>query len=254
MPGQFELPLNIGHRGHANTLENTITSFHESIDMGSEMMELDVRLSSDGVPIVFHDATLKRMAKRSGAVRKRTAEYLTAIDLGDGFTIPTLEETLTQLLPRIPVNIEMKFDDLNYRPLVKAVLTAVSNTQAQKRVLVSSFYHQALDILNRAAPEVATAPLFGDETGHPHSDDLKRLSALSSWNSDLPFSRPAAVVSHDMIDSRLCQQFCESNLSLLTFTVDDAEEMKRLIDLGVEGIMTNRPDILQEILNSKKET
>ena len=252
MPGQFELPLNIDHRGHANRLENTINSFHESIDMGAQMMELDVRLSSDGVPVVFHDATLKRMAKLSGAVRKRTARFLTGIDLGGGSAIPTLDETLGQLLPRIPVNIEMKFDDLNYRPLVGAVLNSVRKAKAERRVLVSSFYHQALDILNRSAPEVTTAPLFGDETGNPHSDDLKRLSKLSPWNNDLPFSRPAAVVKHKMIDSQLCQQFHDSKLSLLTFTVDDSDEMIRLIDLGVEGIMTNRPDILQDILNSKK--
>ena len=148
------------------TLENTLESFHESIDMGAAMLEFDVRLSKDGVPIVFHDNSLSRITgRKSGSISSRTSAFLTQIDLGAGKRICKLEEALEELIPRIPVNIELKFNHLHYRPLVFAVLDVIERKQAQANVLVSSFFHQSLEILNRKNPQVPTAPLFGKTTG-----------------------------------------------------------------------------------------
>ena len=232
------------------TLENTLESFHESIDMGAAMLEFDVRLSKDGVPIVFHDNSLSRITgRKSGSISSRTSAFLTQIDLGAGKRICKLEEALEELVPRIPVNIELKFNHLHYRPLVFAVLDVIERKQAQANVLVSSFFHQSLEILNRKNPQVPTAPLFGKTTGLPHDDDLKRLSKYRKhWINDLPFEHPAAVVACDMIDREMVKRFRRSKLTLLTYTVDETQEMERLSDLGVDGIITNRPDRLDQFL------
>lgn len=249
MPRKNRPPVNIAHRGHAKSLENTLKSFHESIDIGGQMLELDVRLSKDGIPIVFHDNTLRRVTgRRSGSISSRTSSFLTQLDLGDGQRICTLELALQELAPRVPINVEMKFNHLNYRPLVYAVCEVIERLGVRD-VLVSSFFHQSLEILNREWPYIPTAPLFGGATGEPHIDDLKRLSrARRYWRNTLPFDGPAAVVKHTMIDRSLVKSFSARKLSLLCYTVDEAEEMNRLIDLGIDGIITNRPDILKEVL------
>lgn len=250
MPRTDKPPVNIAHRGHAMTLENTLESFHESVDMGAAMLELDVRLSKDGVPIVFHDNSLTRITgRRSGSVSSRTSAFLTQLDLGAGKRISKLDDALRELIPRIPVNIELKFSHMEYRPLVFAVIETILKNNAERNVLVSSFFHQSIEILNREKPNIATAPLFGKTTGYPHPDDLKRLSRYRKhWQNDLPFENPAAVVSWHMVDKSMVKQFRRSKLTLLTYTVDDPEWMIKMADLGVDGIITNRPDTLDQVL------
>lgn len=241
-------PINIGHRGHARTTENTLKSLHEAIDLGAEMLEMDVQLTSDGVPIVFHDRTLRRMVKKSGAVAARTGKFLTQVDLGQGLRIPSLAEALRELTPRVPINIELKFKDWNYRPLVTAVCEEVTKLGVERKILLSSFHHKAVDIARRVAPAIAAAQLFGRNTGLPHADDFEHLKGLKQEPNDLVFQRPAAVVYHKMIDEELAQAFHRADLTLLTYTVDEPEEMIRMRDLGVHGIITNRPDVLREVL------
>ncbi|MFA5504465.1 MAG: glycerophosphodiester phosphodiesterase [Vulcanimicrobiota bacterium] len=250
MPRTDKPPVIIGHRGHALALENTLQSFHESVDMGAAMLELDVRLSKDGIPVVFHDNSLNRITgRKSGSISSRTSVFLTQIDLGSGQRISTLDNALKELIPRIPVNIEMKFNHLHYRPLVFAVIEVIQKNNAQDKVLVSSFFHQSLEILNRNAPHIPTAPLFGRATGPPHDDDLKRLSrSRKNWINALPFEHPAAVLAWDTIDAAMVKRFKQHKLSLLTYTVDNPEDMERLWALGVDGIITNRPDLLGAVL------
>jgi glycerophosphoryl diester phosphodiesterase len=243
--------LNIGHRGHKGATENTVPGFHEAIDMGAVMVELDVQLSKDGVPIVFHDYTFRRMAGWPGGVKRRTAAHIAKIELKGGGHIPTLREALTDLLPRIPVNIEMKYNHLHYRPLVHAVAQVIQDLEAESRVFVSSFLHQSLQLMNRYYPELVTAPLYLNRwTGPPHDDDLE-LMAERGWKSELPFQRPAAVLHYPMIDQAVADKFRELDLTLLTFTVDEIDEMERLIGLGVDGIVTNRPDRLDALLKGQ---
>ena len=250
MPRRDTPPINIAHRGHALTLENTLESFHESIDMGAAMLELDVRLSKDGVPIVFHDNTLTRITgRRSGTISSRTSTFLTQLDLGSGKRISRLEDALKELIPRIPVNIELKFPHMEYRPLVFAVLDAIKKNRPEENVLVSSFFHQALEILQRSEPHVATAPLFGRITGKPHDDDLTRLSrSRKNWKNSLPFKNPAGVAAWTMVDDELVQRFRKNRLTLLIYTVDELVDMKRMAEFGVDGIITNRPDRLESLL------
>lgn len=242
------MPLNISHRGHIHTAENTLESFHESIEQGAQMLELDVRLSKDGVPMVAHDNTLNRRAGKRGSVSTRTSRFLMSLDVGSGYKMPSLRTALEQILPRVPVNIELKFNNLNYRPLVGAVVQLIEDMKGQSKVLVSSFFHQSLEILNKQAPKIATAPLFGSNTGPPHPDDVERLASLGKWHNKLPFRRPAAVVDNKMIDEELARIFRDNKLTLLTYTVDDPDEMRRLIKLGVAGIITNRPNVLNTLL------
>lgn len=244
-------PLIIGHRGHHARTENIITSFQEAIDLGSQMLELDVRLSSDRVPMVFHDTNLNRMTERDFPLSSMSAEELMAIELKGGGQIPTLREALSELCPLVPINIELKFDILSYRAEVNAVCALVSELEMHRRVLVSSFFHQSLQMMSRRMPKLPIAPLFGQETGPPEYEDLEFFLQRPLWrieDTEIPFNKHAAVVDHKMITEELAQNFRDWNATLLTYTVDEVEDMRRVIALGVDGIITNRPGRLRDLL------
>jgi glycerophosphoryl diester phosphodiesterase len=215
------------------------------------MVELDIRLSRDGVPIVVHDRTLKRISGRRGAIGGLSARHLTSLDLGQSRHLSTLAEVLSELTPQIPINVELKFSQPELRPMATAVCRVIADLGVTSRVLVSSFYHQSLLIAQKLLPELSVAPLFGCLTGPPHEDDLEPVFARPRRHdapSIYPFQGPAAVVWNKMIDKELAHRFQCEGATLLTYTVDEPEEMKRLIDLGIDGIITNRPAVLEGVL------
>lgn len=241
-------PINIGHRGHESSPENTLESFFEAIEQGAEMLELDVWLSRDGVPVVYHDEFIKSEGRNLGRIAQHSVAELGTLKLPGGAKIPTLENVFFEVLPRVPLNVELKFFDLNYRPLIGAFLDLVQRVGAGPKLLVSSFFHQSLELVNRAEPNIATAPIFGVPTGPPHEYDLEKLAALTGWTNQTGLERPAAVVDYLMLDERTVTRFKSSGLALVAYTVDEPEEMQRLSLLGVEGIITNRPSTLRRVL------
>lgn len=251
MPRKGLPPVIIGHRGHAGSLENTLISFQESIALGAQMLELDARLSKDHVPMVCHDATIKRISGKRGAIADRTARHLLEMDLGKGFHLTTLRQALIDLTPKVPINIELKFQRLDYRPLVEAVCAVIEELNVASRILVSSFFHASLVVVKRKLPALTVAPLFGSLTGHPHEDDLEVVFAREgqTYPKELfPFVGRAAVVSWKMIDEALVDRFEHGDGTLLTYTVDEPDEMRRLIHLGIDGIITNRPELLAQVI------
>lgn len=256
MPRVGHPPLNIGHRGNAATLENTLPSFREALKMGACMVELDTRLSKDGIPMVIHDDSVRRIsAGKRGKVAESTAARLSAVDLGRAdLRVPTLAQVLKELTPRIPVNVELKYDKPEYRPLATEVCAVIRELGVAPRILISSFHHAALRMVEKLLPDVSVAPLMGCLTGPPHDDDLDPVFARARRKdapSVFPFPGPCAVVWNQMIDADLAKRFGKAKATLLTYTVDEPEEMNRLIDLGIDGIITNRPDVLERVLGER---
>lgn len=253
MPRKGSPPVIIGHRGHSDSYENSLVAFREAIDLGAEMLELDTRLGREPVPIVFHDRTLKRMAGRSGSVAKMSMASLKRVEFSPGVGIPSLGEVLEELTPRVPINIELKYYNYNYRDLMTAVIEVIKELGVERRVLVSSFFHYPLHFIARELPEVEIAPLFGLLSGPPHREDLKLVferPLRKPEETGLPFAGRAAVVDCKLIDERLAGEFEQAEATLLTYTVDEPEEMRRLIDLGIDGIITNQPGRLAGVLKT----
>ncbi len=236
-------PLVVGHRGCDSAPENTLPSFRRSLDLGAQMIELDVRLSADRVPVVFHDATLERLAGRSRAIQDCTAAELTCVDLGEGATIPTLGESLEFLGPLVPVNVEMKCDIATSKPLARAVEEVVIELGLQRRVVVSSFFHPALE----GTPQLVTAPLFERSASE---EELRAILSRGELKTELPFSNRVAVFDHRLVDRELVQRFESEKGAVFVYTVDEPEEMTRLANLGVAAIITNRPAVAVKTLAS----
>lgn len=230
-------PRIIAHRGASREApENTLAAFQAAVAAGAEGIELDVQTTRDGVPVVIHDATLERTTNGRGPVRDTSAAELAALDAGAWFhpprpgeRVPTLAAVLALLAPTgLEVHIELKTARVAYPGLVPAVLQAVQAAGLGGRAVLSSFNHQSLLEARRLAPEVACAALLYEVLIEP-------------WRYGAQHGFRALHAQHATIDAELVQGSHAAGLAVRAYTVDDPEEARRLMALGVDGIITNEP-------------
>lgn len=250
----------LAHRGFAQDVpENTITAFRRAYDLGVRWMEIDVHSTADGRVIVFHDSTLNRVVGVSGKVADKTLAEIQAFDLGGGHTIPTLEQVLTEL-PHLNFNIDVK-DETSAQelPLVVARTGAVDRvriasfserrrgaTLRKLRALLPGRYIQtgasekAMFVFYAAAHTVpALWPLFRWLTS-PFFESFESMQIPPIYRF---LGRKFQVVT-----PRLLETAHRYGLTVQVWTIDDPQEMKRLMTMGVDGIVSNRVDLLVDLM------
>ena len=237
------LPLVFAHRGASyDAPANTLTAFRVAREMGADGVELDTSLTADGVPVVIHDLHVDETTDGTGRVKDFTLQAIKKLDAGSHFDhafkeehIPTLEEALLEVSPALLVNVELKSVDGRDNGLEKAVLEVITRTNMAARVIISSFNPLALRRFHRVAPTIPIGFLYA-----PDSPAYLRLLMAG-----LPHQ--ARHPQHDSLDkatvSRLHRKY-----RINTWTVDNPQRMLVLRDLGVDGIITNRPDVLLQTL------
>jgi glycerophosphoryl diester phosphodiesterase len=243
-----EHALNIAHRGaSAAAPANTLAAFQKAIELGADGVEFDVHLSADGVPVIIHDFTVDATTDGSGRVIDLTLAQLKQLDAGSTFDpsfagerIPTLEEVLEALGSRLLLNIELKTTSPHDNGLEQAVIAQVERHSLSDDVLLSSFNPFSLRRAKQIAPHIPVGLLYGPELPLP----LRR-----AW---LAFLVPheARHPKHTMVDASYMAWARRRGYRVNTWTVDDPDEMRRLINLGVDGIVTNVPDVLRSVLAS----
>jgi len=231
-----ETPLIIGHRGASIDLpENTLAAFALAADQGADGIELDVQFSADNQIVISHDFTLERFTGCKRKVSELTITELKGIDLGEGQTISTLDELFEMMGPRILYNIEIKGFGLRDNGLETAVADRVESFGLQDLVLISSFnpvaVRRARNAFSRSIP-VALIRKNGI---------LKYTYLLASEQGDHPH--------HSMVDESYMNWAKKRGYRVHAWTVDDPQEASRLADLGVHGIITNRPQFVRQHLN-----
>ena len=239
-------PLNIAHRG-ANQVapENTLRAFREALNRSADGIELDVRLSADGVPVVIHDPTVDATTDGSGVVANMTFAQLRTLDAGGWFDpafkgerIPSLDEVLDAFGGRTLLNLELKGTQVLDNDLVPATVDLLEGHELQQEVLVSCFNPYLLRQVRRLAPRVPLALLY---TNTPLP--LLRLANL------LLGEQPTAIhPHHTIVDERLVAHAHELGVRVNVWTVDDPERMRTLAERCVDGIITNKPKQLRRIL------
>lgn len=230
----------IGHRGaKAVAPENTLVSFRRAAEDGAGWIEFDVRLSADGIPIIFHDDTLERTTNGRGAIADHDLAALKQLDAGAWFApgfanqaIPTFSETLDicQALA-LGMNIEIKPNPGEARITALAALELVEarSTTLPGRVLFSSFKVEALEALQEAGAHWPRGLLL-DQLDRGWRSDARRLACVSL--------HPRA----DCLDSpKIVAEIQAQGLLVLPFTVNDPERAKELIDWGVDAVITDDP-------------
>ena len=229
--------LNIAHRGASGRFpENTLKAFAAAIDAGAQMCELDVQLTSDGALIVIHDETVERTTDGRGTVRSMTLTELKRLDAGvrfgrefKGERIPTLEEVMALADRRCRLNIEIKSAGVE-----RKVCELIVERRTLATAMISSFDWDVLAVVRHFEPRVRVGLL------------------ASQWPARLvgaAFELRAESINprSDIVTEDLCIAAHERSLSVYTWTVDEPDEMRRLIAFGVDGIMTNYPERLREV-------
>lgn len=228
-------PLIVGHRGaSALAPENSVTAFERAAADGADGVELDVLLCATGEPVVFHDDDLVRLAGRRERIAALSWAELREVRLSSGATIPTLEEAIEACGRALLVNVELKASGIStagMRRLVDAVERAIARAGAGGRVLISSFHPRALRIWQGRAPSIPAGFLF--EGGG------WRRASHAGW---LAWLRPASAHPESGLCTRKAvRRWQRRGYRVNVWTVDDAVELRRLRDLGVDGIITNDP-------------
>jgi glycerophosphoryl diester phosphodiesterase len=235
------LPLAFAHRGGAaEGDENTAEAFGRAVALGYRYVETDVHATADGVPVVFHDRNLMRLTGSPGTVAGLRWADLATLRIGGAGAVPRLDDVLAAW-PDIRFNIDVKADRAA-APTVEVLRRA----GATARVLLASFSDRRLATLRRlAGPDVATS--LGARS-------VARLKAASA--TGLPVRLPASVVAAQVparagrltvVDRRFVTRVHRLGRQVHVWTIDDPAEMHRLLDLGVDGIMTDRVEVLREV-------
>lgn len=224
-------PLVFAHRGGSKIgPENTIAAFDNGLAAGADGLELDVHLSRDGIVVVHHDAALERTTRGTGPVKDRTARELAEFD------VPPLRAVLARY-PKIGVIIELKERGPE---LAEAVVDEVRRAGATDRVCLGSFSVSALRAARAAAPGIATSGARFEV----------RMALYRSWCGLSPgrvpyqaFQVPETSGSTRVVSPRFVQLAHKSGLAVHVWTVDEPDDMRRLLDWGVDGIISDRPDV-----------
>lgn len=240
------LPLAFAHRGGAaDGDENTTAAFQRAVDLGYRYVETDVQATADGVPVIFHDANLRRVAGREGLIGTMRWADLQTIRVGGEQAVPRLVDVLGAW-PALRFNLDVKA-----WPAVRPLIEAIRHTGALDRVLVASFSDRRLAYVRRAlGPRLATS--LG-----PAGVARLRLAALGRRGMlGLTPGVPAAQVPVRLgpvrvVDRTFVTYAHRIGMQVHVWTIDDPDEINRLLDLGVDGIMTDRIEVLRDVLLSR---
>lgn len=226
------------HRGGAaESVENSLAAFRSAAALGFVHMETDVRPSRDGVAVLHHDATLDRTTDGQGPVRSLTWRELNRHRLANGATPLRLEELLEDL-PDVHVTIDAKEDGS-----VPAIADAVRRARCGDRVCVTSFSPRRLHRLRRLLPKVESG-------AHPWEVARLRLQSRPALPRVSRVQVPPGAFGVRLADTRFLERAHALGLCVDVWTINDPHEMRRLIDLGVDGIMTDSPSLLRQVLGS----
>jgi glycerophosphoryl diester phosphodiesterase len=246
---RHERVLNLAHCGaSAVAPPNTLAAFDKAIELGADGIEFDVHLSADGVPVVIHDFTVEATTDGSGRVADLTLAQLKELDAGSSFApafagehIPTLQEVLEAVGGQLLLNIELKTVSPRDHGLERAVIDQVKQHELSDRVLLSSFNPFSLRRAKGIAPHIPTGLLYAP--GMP-------LPLRRAWMASL-VPHEARHPEHTMVDGRYMAWARRHDYRVHTWTVDDPNEMRHLIALGVDAIITNVPDTLHDVIESQ---
>ena len=225
------LPLIIAHRGaSADALENSLDAFRLALQVPVDMIELDLRMTRDGRLVVMHDRETGRTASGNVDLEKAFASEVAAVRLRNGEAIPYLEDVVHLVGGRAAINVEIK--SAGAGSVLARYLRAL---QQLPQIIVSSFQEAEVTAVRAVLPQIDCAVIY--DTFSPRQIEGYRSRGYSL------VSLTKNTVSETLV--RACHA---RGLRLFVWTVDSEDEMKRCIAWGIDGIYTNKPALLKEVL------
>jgi glycerophosphoryl diester phosphodiesterase len=250
-------PLVFAHRGGcALGPENTIAAFDLGRAAGADGLELDVHMSSDGVVVVCHDDLLDRTTNASGPIHARTAADLARVDAGHryadgaggfpfrglGIGIPTLREVLSRYRDMLMI-IEMKEDSAE---MGQAVAAEVRAAGAVDRVCAAGYGQRSLDAARAALPEMATSASRPEAQWAVYRSIAGWPVRRASYHA---FQVPETAGWLRIISPRFIRHVHDAGRRIQAWTIDNEPDMRRLLGWGIDGLISNRPDVAVRVRN-----
>lgn len=253
-------PLVMAHRGGAALWpENTLFAFDKAVDLGIHVLETEIHSSKEGALVLIHDRTVDRTTNGTGPINAFTLKELKELDAGynwssdggqtfpfrgQGITIPTLEEVFTAF-PKILFNIDIKQVEPS---LVLPLCEMIRGFNMVEKVMVASFNSQTIKQFRLKCPEVATS------ASRSEISIFFAMNLLSLGSAYRTAAQALQVPEYSMGLHLLTQKFVDTahklNLKVHAWTINELADMRRLLELGVDGIITDYPDRLISLLSS----
>ena len=237
--------INFAHRGASKYYpENTILSIKEGIKAGAEGIEIDVHKTKDNKLVVIHDEDIERTFKGKGLVKDYTLTKLKEFKCRNKVfqenldcRIPTLEEVLEIIkVAGIMLNIELKTDEIHYEGIEKDVIDLVNKYDLKDKVILSSFNHESIKMVRQIDSEIKTGLLYEK----PIKDIINYANKLGAY---------AIHPDISLVTEELLREASENNIKVNIYTVNSPIIMRKLIKAGANGLFTDYPDLLNEIIN-----
>lgn len=250
MPFYLDRPLNLAHQGASyEAPANTLPAFLLAAALGADGIEFDVQLSKDGEVVVIHDFTLDATTNGSGSVSDHTLAEIKMLDAGGwfdpdfaGHRIPTLQEVIDAVGHLLLMNIEIKSPDLRDTGLEDAVVRIVEDNGLLERVVISSFNPLSLWRVRRLNPSIPLGLLYAPDLPvglrHAWARHVLSLAALHPY--------------YTLVDPMYLRWARKRGYRVNTWTVDDPGDMWRLARMGVDVIISNRPELVAQVLTAAR--
>jgi len=219
--------LIIAHRGaSAYEPENTLRSVKKALELGADMIEVDVHASRDGHMVVMHDAVVDRTTNGKGYVKDMTLKELKKLNAGLGEHVPTLQEVSELIRGKAQLVVEIKVPEIE-----KKVLEILKENELDRWALITSFYHPILKRVKELEPNMRTGAIIA-------SRPIKAARLALDANSNALFPK------YVYVDPEMVEEAHRHDLAVYPWTIDTLNEIEPLIKMGVDGIVTNKPDVL----------
>lgn len=248
-------PIVIGHRGNSGEAPmNTLAAIEEAIHLGADMVEVDVNLTADGVPILIHNSTVDETTDGTGPVSSYTFEEIRRLDAGSwkspryaGERIPSLMEALDLGRGKIGFSLDLKTERA-----IPALVKAVAESGMRDEVVVTGCYVSTAQAVREMDRDLMVLLNL-----HPEVERLARSGRMEEFiaayiSQARRAGLPALNVNHKYVTLQLLRRAHMQALSVWTFTVDDESTMRELIEMGVDAIYTNYPGRLLDLLASSR--
>jgi len=256
-------PLIMAHRGESGNIpENTILALEAAVDIGVDVLESDIRFTKDNVPILYHDEDLVRITGKDEKVRKKKLDELMQFDLGynfttdvgrtypfrgRGLTVVTLEEALKRF-PDIILNLDIK-DTFKEAP--DEVARILLENQRTEKIMIASFHPRQLKRFRKKAPMIPTSA---------HPNEIRnfvigtRAGAMRFFVRNIPykaFQVPERSGSLQIVTPEFVKAAHYRDIAVHVWTINNKVDMERLLDMKVDGIFTDFPAVLRDVLEER---
>lgn len=220
------------HRGYSSKYtENTLQAFKACLGLDIYGIELDVQLSKDGHPIIFHDENIKRLTGKDALLKDLTLEDLQSLRFKDGQTFPTLDQYLDLVEnSKLITNVELKTNKFSYPGIEKLVYKKFNDRGMTDRLMVSSFNHESLVKFKKIDPDIALAALFSK---------LKKVDISMLDKNDIKIYHP----NHKYLSFEDIKALKKKGIRINLWTVNDSFNAIKNVLYGVDGIITNYPEM-----------